>query len=341
MGNLCRSVVLVVSSVVLAGGAHAAEAPLLVAVEVAPGVDVAPADVRQAVASELGRSVAGSRDPVTTEDVLVVWVDGREIRMSLRARAAPIVSRLIAAPADRLGRLRSIGWLAGNLVRDQVGPIVATRDAVQPAAEVGPATEPPALSDVPSHGAVPEVIAAAPASRPESSDSRWMITAAGGPTLQMLFWDSELPDTLRSGAVYQIEAQHQATPDSMLVGAALELGPVGQGATPHYLGFAGFIGSRWRSHRWFMEGTVGLGVEAIGGRYATLSVTNNSQTGTVSESVVSYRAVPGLYARLQGTGGVQVSRMFELGVQLGAHLSSNWEFGSYVASTVGLRARLP
>ncbi|HEY5449647.1 MAG TPA: hypothetical protein VIQ54_12910, partial [Polyangia bacterium] len=128
------------SSVVLAGGAHAAEAPLLVAVEVAPGVDVAPADVRQAVASELGRSVAGSRDPVTTEDVLVVWVDGREIRMSLRAGAAPVVTRTIAVPRDRTGHLRSVSWLAGNLVRDQVGPIVAKREA--PAVEPQPATEP-------------------------------------------------------------------------------------------------------------------------------------------------------------------------------------------------------
>ena len=47
--------------------------------------------------------------------------------MSLRAGATPVVSRTIAAPADRPGRLRSIAWLAGNLVRDQVGPIVAIR----------------------------------------------------------------------------------------------------------------------------------------------------------------------------------------------------------------------
>ena len=127
MTTVCRSTAFVLLAVGgAAGSARATDGPLLVAVDVAPGVDVAPADVRQAVASELGTPVVGVREPTAAaaSDVLLIGVDTHELRMSLRAGAAPALSRTITIPSDRSGRLRSIGWLAGNLVRDQVGPIV-------------------------------------------------------------------------------------------------------------------------------------------------------------------------------------------------------------------------
>ena len=45
--------------------------------------------------------------------------------MWLRAGAAGVVSRAVPAAGDRKARLQSIGWLAGNLARDQVGAVVA------------------------------------------------------------------------------------------------------------------------------------------------------------------------------------------------------------------------
>jgi hypothetical protein len=72
-----------------------------------------------------------------------------------------------------------------------------------------------------------------------------------------------------------------------------------------------------------------------------LTVSHNSATGTVSETDVSFKPVPGLYARLQGTGGVRVSRRFDVVAQLGAHVSSIGQQGSYLSSGVGLRLRLP
>ena len=64
--------------------------------------------------------------------------------------------------------------------------------------------------------------------------------------------------------------------------------------------------------------------------------------GNLCRSVVLVVAsVPGLYARLQGTAGLRVSRRFDVVAQLGAHVSSIGQQGSYLSSGVGLRLRLP
>jgi hypothetical protein len=347
MGRIGRSGWLVLVGIVgVAAGARASEAPLLVVVEVAPGVEVAPADVRQAVADELGMPVVGAREPAAAAalNVLLVGVDVRELRMSLRAGATPPVSRTIGTPSDRSGRLRAIGWLAGNLVRDQVGPIVAAREAEPSAAPPRPTTEPPALVEParPDAAAPAAVIAGHPANgRDDLTHSPWTIMVGGGPTLQILLPRGEAPRLAGAGAVYQVEVQHQATPDGVLVGAALELGPGADEEALHYFGAAGLLGSRWGSRKWFIEGTVGVGLEALRGAVKTTTVTNNSQTGTVSETVVSVRPVPALYAPLHGAGGVRVSRLLDVIAQLGVHLSSEWQAGSYLSSTLGVRLRLP
>jgi hypothetical protein len=352
MTHVCRSIAFACLAVAAGGSrARAGDTALIVAVEAAPGIEVAPADVRQVIATELGAAVVGAHDRAATEasDVLFVVIEPHEIRMALRAGAAPIVSRAIPVSSDRSARLRMIGWLAGNLVRDQVGPIVSAREPAPPPADPRPSREPPPLSALPAATeamAGPDAVVAARPAR--SSDapahSTWMITAGGGPTLQMVFSGVGFPMTAGGGGVYQVEVQHQTTPDSLLLGAALEVGPSSDhGGMPHYLGAAGLTGARWRSRRWSLEGTVGLGVEAVGGRLTTVTVTNSSESmlAPVAETKVSFQPVPGLYARLQGTGGVRVSRMLDLVAQVGAHVSSNWRSASYLSSTVGVRLRLP
>jgi hypothetical protein len=332
--------------VALAGTAHGAETPLLVAVEVAPGLDVGPVDVRQTVASELGMPVVGPREPTadSASDVLLVGIDVRELRMSLRAGAALPVSRAIAMPSDRSGRLRAIGWLAGNLVRDQVGPIVSVggRAPTDPPPAVA-TTELPRMTETttPDAAAPAAVVAGRFATvdddRPHPA---WTVTVAGGPTL--LFWTGEANRMLGGGGgVYELALQHQATPESILLGAALQLGPQGDYAwMEHYLGMAAFVGSRWQSGRLFTEATVGLGLEVLARRVVSTSITNNSMTGTTSETRVSFEPEPAAYARLQGAGGVRLSGMFELVAQLGAHVSSDWKLGSYLSSMLGVRMRL-
>jgi len=337
-----------------ATAARAADHPLLVSVEVAPGVDVSPGEVRHLIATELGTPVVGARDPggADVADVLLVTVDPHEVRMALRSGTAPVVSRAIAPPADNAGRLRSIGWLAGNLARDQVGPLVAT-PAPAPAplampsiAEARPPTEPPpsppAATAVDNAG--PDaVVAARHAGREEAlPHARWSVTAGGGPTLNVIHvggnYAGDSPYT--PGLTYQIQVRHQSSPDSMLVGTALEVGP--NSPSRHYFGAAAFVGSRWVRRAWFLEGDFGVGLEVLDGREKVVTVTNDSSMlGTQSTTTASLEPVPDFYFRAAGVAGVRVSASLDLVAEIGAHLSNTGQLGSFLSSTVGLRLRLP
>jgi hypothetical protein len=354
-----RSIVLVVLT---ADAARGADAPLLVAVEVAPGTDIGPAEVRRAVAAELGTAVVEARDPIveTAGDLLRVALEPREIRMSLRAGTAPVVSRTIAVSSDRTGRLRSIGWLAGNLVRDQVGPIVATREtpAVEPEPAALSANDPPVVPAAPPPANPPAGVAYPPASAPPPEPAAvasqpasapgaiphaaWAITMAGGPVVTVVRDSNDTSAT--SGGIFQLEVQRQRSPDSLLYGLAFAVGPDNP---RHYAGAAAFAGEAWRGQAFFAEATLGLGLEALQG-YATIG----SSTGTAptpgnpgmvtssSEARVPTGTVPGLFVRAAGTGGLHVSQAFDLVVQLGGHLSSSGSIGSYVGATGGVRLRL-
>ena len=244
MTNIRRSIAFTfVAFVATAGRARGADGPLLVAVEVAPGLDLTPADVRQAVATELDIPVVGSREAAanTGTDVLLVWLDARELRMSLRAGVAPAVSRTIVMPPDRAGRLRSISWLAGNLGRDQVGPIVAANGTPPAAADAPPATQPPRFpaATAPHDGAGPDAVVSS--GERERTDATWAITGGGGPTVQSYFGIGNRLSFISGDAMYHVDVQHRARPGSVLLGLTLEAGP--SQAWPHYLGAAAFIGS--------------------------------------------------------------------------------------------------
>jgi hypothetical protein len=358
----------VVGSVVSAGAARGADRPLLVSVEVGPGVDLAPTDVRRAVAAELGNAVVGAYEPTGdgAADVLLVALGPREIRMSLRAGTAPVVSRTIAVPADRPARLRSIGWLAGNLVRDQVGPLVAAQkiaaatstDALATADPPPPApTEPPpaAASAPPPTEPAPPPVSTAPAavasSRPTIETAAiphavWSITASGGPvaTATRDGIGVARQTNVTTSSSFQLEVQRQRSPESMILGLALTFGP---SAPRHYVGAAAFAGEAWRGRSWFAEATLGLGIEALDGYFRVDSTTgtaptpdNPATTTTMSESKVPLGPVPGLYVRAAGTGGYSVSRFFDLVAQLGLHISSEGDIGSYLGATAGVRLRL-
>ncbi|HEY7374221.1 MAG TPA: hypothetical protein VIF57_18810 [Polyangia bacterium] len=274
--------------------------------------------------------------------------------MSLRAGAAPVVSRSIAAPADRPARLRSIGWLAGNLARDQVGPLVAAPAAPPPAPsplDARASTEPPPMPEPPpasDSGSPAAVVASRPSARGDLvPHARWSIIALGGPALSVLHFKDGTTfggtDFIR-GSSYRIEMQHQATPDSALFGAALEAGP--NAPFKHYFAAAAFAGSRWRLHSWFAEANLGLGLEVVEEMVKKVSVTNSSDMlGTIEQTTVSSEPVPELYARAAGVAGVGLTQSFDLVAQLGLHLSTGqfgpYQFGSYLSSTIGLRLRLP
>ena len=267
-------------------------------------------------------------------------------------------------PRDRTGRLRSISWLAGNLVRDQVGPIVATRET--PAVEPQPATDPPALAAnaplaVPAEAlpaSAPAPVSSLPASAPPPPPAEavaspasapgaiphplWSITMAGGPVVTVMRDSSNTSAT--SSGVFQLEVQRQRSLDSLLYGLAFTVGP---DAPRHYIGAAAFAGEAWRGQSFFAEATLGLGLEALEGY-----VTFGSSTGTaptpgnpgmvtsMSEQRVSVGTVPGLFVRAAGTGGLHLSQAFDLVMQLGGHLGQDGYIGSYLGATGGVRLRL-
>jgi hypothetical protein len=342
MTTICRSISLALLGVVASTGlALGADRPLLVVVEAAPGCDIGAAEIRQVIAAELAEPVVGAREgnADAATDILVVGLEPHEIRMSLRAGAAPIVSRTIAAPPDRPGRLRSIGWLAGNLVRDQISPIVSAGESSPPNEARAP-TEPPALrpNDAAASPTNPAaVLSAVPATPPGASPhSVWAITASGGPAAALF--------TLRSGGLsdaegvrttFRVALQWQPSPASLLYGVALDVGP--QSPT-HYAGVAAFVGVGRYRRAWLIEGNLGLGAEVLEGRPVT--VTNSSAPGT-SDTRTYLAAIAGLYLRPEGIAGIRLSPVFDLLGKVGLHLSTTGEMGTFLSTTIGVRLRLP
>ncbi len=109
------------------GSARAADGPLLVVVEAPPALDADAAEIRRAIGTELrSRTVAPMKTQAETSDrALIVALDRDRIAMSLRTSDAAPVARSIPSPPEHAARLRAIAWLAGNLARDQVSPILA------------------------------------------------------------------------------------------------------------------------------------------------------------------------------------------------------------------------
>jgi hypothetical protein len=132
-----------------AGAASAApsRAPVVVAVE--QGADVAPDDVRSAIAGELGEPVVGPNDPAPPDAGRIeVRSHGGVIHVAFRDARGHTIERELTAPADGATRVRMIALLAGNLARNEAADLVAHPD---PDATDAPAPAPAGGSDSQSH----------------------------------------------------------------------------------------------------------------------------------------------------------------------------------------------
>jgi hypothetical protein len=277
MRKLGRSFLLsLIATAAVAKTAWGANERLLVVVESAPDVGVDARDVRHTIGAELGIPVVAPTDATAAaaSNVLIVSVDRTDIRMSLRGSAAGLVARTIPSPLDRPARLRRIGWLAGNLARDQVSGIVAVpaeraaapvaEGQVLGTAEVAPATEPP--PGVPTPTGTPSTSVSEPAATlaaravaPVTAQGpSWTITAAGGQTASYLTGGGDW--TLLRNSIYQLEVQRQTSPESLFFGAALDVGANTNTFGP-VIGLAGLVGTRWQRRRWFTEASAGVGLE--------------------------------------------------------------------------------
>jgi hypothetical protein len=338
------------AALVVSGSAMGAGDPLLVVVEAQPGSGVDAGEVRRRIATELGQPVVSPRDLTATaaSNVLIVAIDNSAIRISLREGALTRVSRIIPDTAEGSARLRAIAWLAGNLARDQVSPIMprltaSKFDAPAPGAEppgapsaaARAATEPPAQP-------APATVAAKSESPRAAVDARWAVTVSGGVTETLICEEVSSGcsngngKTFYVGSHYQVEMQHQTARAGLLVGAALDTGP-----DIHLLGIAALIGShrQWRS--WFLEATVGVGVEGDRLYVRGAAVTNSSISGVTNEITISTQVQPVLYARALGTIGRPLNDDLDVVARLGLHVTTTGLETDFVSATVGLRLRLP
>jgi hypothetical protein len=326
---------------------------LLVVVEGAPGEELAADDVRQTIAAELGAPVLGPGEGGAPARVLVVALGRGEIRMALHVSPVAAVARTIPAPAERPARLRAIGWLAGNLARDQVTAIVArvTESELEPALASAAVAEPPAraATEPPPPSAVPPSAAtAAIATRPAApagstgEGSTWSITLAGGPAAQMSFPGTPLPWQLYVSPSYQVEIERSPAPGGLLVGVALDVGTNNPTSfLDREIGVAGFVGSSWRSRRLFAETTAGLGIQALELPITTNTFTQSSVSGTMSSTTVGGALSPVLYARGVAGVGMAIGRSLDAVARISGYLGSSGLERSYASATVGVRFRLP
>lgn len=337
----------------LAAPAQGREDPLLVVVEAAPAVGVDAAEIRRVVRAELGAPIVAPDEAERAPSrALVVAVNRERIAVSFRPGGDAPVSRAIPTPADHAGRLRAIAWLAGNVARDQVGPLLdettvdlpyagaadlAAPGTAAPSAPASPLpTEPPPLA----HEPAAVVSAPAPVA---ATGSAWSVAAVVGPTFSPFgigngFNVEWRHPGLVMGAAWQLSIQHRPASGGTILGADVE-GTSGD-YDPQLLGVAGLVGREWRFRRWRVEGILGGGLEAARVISATFMASSTS-AGFVAVTTATESSKPGLFARGALAAALPLSDSTELVAQLGAHASSVSFGGWYGTASLGLRYTLP
>ena len=338
--------------------AYAAEGPLLIVVEAPPALDADAAEIRRAIGAELrSETVAPMRTTAAPPGrALIVALDRERIAMSLRTSDGAPVGRVIPAPAEHAARLRAIAWLAGNLARDQVTPILAdtpadtTPLATIPSIAPDPTTAPPPVSrpptEPPSLGEAPATIEAHVTTSKPSSPSRWSIGAAAGPTVG-LFSGFRGPGNYPKfgnlfdevGTVWQIEVQRRAEASGFFTGAVLE-GTSGSYA-PQGVGAMAFVGAAKLHARWRFGANIGIGLEAAEEPVTSTTATHDSVNGFVNTTTIdTVLRTPSLYGGGALSVAHPITESLDAVFHLGAHLSTVSVDDWFLSATLGLRYSL-
>jgi hypothetical protein len=296
-----------------------------------------------------------------TGRALIVALDHERIAMSLRTNDGVPVGRVIPAPAEHAARLRAIAWLAGNLARDQVTPIVAEAPldmpslaTIPPTAAATPPTEPPALAVAPPVPVPPGSLSDSSTLSMQAREARsvgphfWTIGVADGPTTNFPLcsrpfggWPTPCAPFFQNGTAWRAEVQRRSTREGFFQGAALE-GTAGSGFAPQLIGASAFVGSARRHGKWVFESTIGAGLELSNSCCGTpvVTSTNSSSNGFGSTVTTGYTLRPALFADGAVALVHPVAESLDAVLRVAAHLStdeiSNWFF----SSTLGLRYNL-
>ena len=346
--------------------ARADEGPLLVVVEAPPALDADAAEIRRAIGTELH---APAYAPMKTTGepaarALIVALDRDRIAMSLRSGAGAPIGRVIAAPSEHAARLRAIAWLAGNLARDQVTPIVAETPVDMPslvtiskANPTFPATEPPPIAGLAPSPATPRLTSDLPtiwtqAENPRGSAAHfWTLGAADGPTTNFPIckpsrigpgwgrWPAPCAPLSRFGTAWRLEGQRRSGSERFFQGAAVE-GTAGNDFSPQLIGSSVFVGSSRGHGKWTFESTVGAGLELSYVFTSTVGATVSSTQGLTSSVTTSQSLRPALYADAAIALAHPISESLDAVLRVGGHMStdalSNW----FLSITLGLRYNL-
>ena len=347
--------------------AHAAEEPLLVVVEAPPALDADAAEIRRAIGTEL-KAPTSAPMKATGEPAgraLIVALDHDRIAMSLRSGDGAPIGRIIPAPTDHAARLRAIAWLAGNLARDQVSPILAEGPADSPPLaaipalpDAGIATEPP-----PAPTSSPPTVA--PPSRPSHPASdlggatlslrteprspadplRWSISGSVGPVVGGVTrvrgsgWASF---GLQPSTAWQLTVQRRREHERLVIGGTLEgtYNEDGNGDGPQLIGAHVFVGADWRFRYCNLEATIGAGPE--GAKSTPSEIVSYTTPGNGFVSSINAYSVYRLDFYTQGTAiaAIPLSGSVEGLLGLGAHLNAFQDKNWFATATIGLRYTL-
>jgi hypothetical protein len=332
----------------LCGTAHAGE-PLLVVVEQAPDASVTPDEVRTAVAAEAQETVVAALDTSVDANsgALIVAIAAHRAVLTFRPRQGNARRRQIDLPAGHNDQLKTIGWIALNLVRNQLEGLVAeeqtkkgsTATAIPPDSQAErplslPLEPPPAPSPPVAY---PTTLPAPLPNMAEEStkpSSPWSISLVAGPRMYPYDYNWTWVHW-HDGNEWQMEAQRDY--EGWTLGAALDMGPNDRPAA----GLAGFVGSGWQWRRIRLEGTAGLGLELAQRRTRDDVATESSVNGPSSTTTISWALRPVLYGRANTSLLWQVHRSVSLMLRLALHLESESIVYCYGAALLGLRIQLP
>jgi hypothetical protein len=136
------------------------------------------------------------------------------------------------------------------------------------------------------------------------------------------------------GSTYQLEVLRRPRDEGTMIGAALETGP-GQ----HLVGLAGLIGTHRPWGRWYLEGTLGAGIEAESVYVTTTTVVSSSRNGS-GDITITPQVQPALYVRAACSVGIPINRTFDFLTSLSVHLASNALASHFIGASAGLRLKL-
>jgi hypothetical protein len=269
--------------------------------------------------------------------------------------------RSIDLPEGRKDQLRTIGWIAVNLVTNQVDGLAEQRSAASeetplvPAAasaneppspapkEQAPALEPPPPPQPPAQVPVAFPVPVEVAKTDDLIKTDWSVSAFLGP--RMSFWGPGYPESrlpwkwtwspYYGGQEFDLEIQKRYA--DWHLGVALDIAQNDQPA----FALAAFVGDGWQWRRLRLEGTVGLGLQLYDRPVRTAVYTDSSATGSSSQTTISTELRPGLYGRGNITLAWQMRPAVALLLRLGLHLSPDSVSYCYGAALLGLRVNIP